>query len=159
MSTSPEIASPPPERWIEVAEAELHRSGHRASAPRAAVVELIARQECVLTAHEIAAELRRRRRPVGIATVYRTLELLEQLKLVQRLDVGGGSARYEPALPGGEHHHHHLVCEGCGRVTPFEDPGLERAIDALARRLEYRVGEHDVILKGSCPDCAPAAPG
>jgi Fur family transcriptional regulator, ferric uptake regulator len=135
----------------------LRQAGHRSSVPRSAVVELIGKQDCVLTAHEIADELRRRGREVGTATVYRTLELLEELKLVQRLDVGGTSARYEPALPGGEHHHHHLVCDRCGRVTPFEDPRLERAIESLASRLDYRVGDHDVILKGKCPSCARVA--
>lgn len=135
----------------------LRDAGHRDSAPRAAVVELIGTQECVLTAHEIADELRRRGRGVGTATVYRTLELLEELRLLQRLDVGGGSARYEPALPGGEHHHHHLVCDRCGRVTPFEDRGLEQVIESLAKRLDYRVGDHDVTLRGSCPDCSPTA--
>jgi Fur family transcriptional regulator, ferric uptake regulator len=135
----------------------LRQAGHRSSVPRSAVVELIGKQDCVLTAHEIADELRRRGREVGTATVYRTLELLEELKLVQRLDVGGTSARYEPALPGGEHHHHHLVCDRCGRVTPFEDPRLERAIESLASRLDYRVGDHDVILKGKCPTCARVA--
>ena len=79
------------------------------------------------------------------------------MRLVQRLDVGDGSARYEPALPGGEHHHHHLICDRCGRVTPFEDPKLERAIDDLGRRLDYSVGDHDVILRGKCPQCTAAA--
>lgn len=147
------VASPPAQPWVDFAKAELRRAGHRASSPRAAVLDLIGRQRCVLSAHEIAAELRRGKRGVGIATVYRTLELLEELKLVSRLDVGGGSARYEPALPGGEHHHHHFVCEECGEVTPFEDPALERAIEALGKRLTYRVGDHDVILRGSCSTC------
>ncbi len=120
------------------------------------MLELIGGQDCVLSAQEIADELRGGGREVGVATVYRTLELLEELQLVQRLDVGGGSARYEPALPGGAHHHHHLVCDDCGRVTPFEDPSLERAIESLAGRLDHTVGDHDVILKGSCPDCARA---
>ena len=151
--------SPLAERWIEYATAELRAAGHRASAPRAAVIELIGSQECVMTAQELADELRRRGRRVGIATVYRTLELLDRLKLVQRLDIGGASARYEPALPGGEHHHHHLVCERCGRVTPFEDPDLERTIASLARRVDYRVGEHDVVLSGSCPDCVAGRDG
>ncbi len=148
------IPSPPAETWTLFAESELRRSGYRSSAPRSAVLELIGRQECVLSAHEIAEALRGDGRRVGIATVYRTLEVLEELKLVQRLDVGGGSARYEPALPGGEHHHHHFVCERCDKVTAFEDEALERAIEALGERLEYRVGEHDVILRGSCPECA-----
>jgi Fur family transcriptional regulator, ferric uptake regulator len=147
------IPSPPADDWIEFAESELRRAGHRASLPRTAVIRLIGRQRCVLGAQEIADELRAGGQRVGVATVYRTLELLASLKLVQRLDVGG-AARYEPALPGGEHHHHHLVCDGCGRVTPFDDAALERAIDRLAGRLDYRVGDHDVILRGTCPACA-----
>ncbi len=158
-TTKANITSPPADTWVQFAEAELRAAGHRSSSPRTAVLELIGGQDCVLSAQEIADELRGSGRAVGIATVYRTLELLEELKLVQRLDVGGGSARYEPALPGGAHHHHHLVCDRCGRVTPFEDPGLERAIESLAGRLEHRVGDHDVILKGSCPDCARLAAG
>lgn len=153
----PRVSSPPTDPWIEFAENELRRSGHRASRPRSAVVELIGRHECVLSAHEIADELRKGGRGVGIATVYRTLEVLEALKLVTRLDLGGGSARYEAAMPDGEHHHHHLICNHCGRVTPFEDSGLERAIDAISARLDHRVGDHDVILRGSCPDCAATA--
>jgi len=157
MAAPTKISSPPAGPWVEFAEAELRRAGHRSSLPRSAILELIGRQHCVLSAQEIADELRQQGSRVGVATVYRTLELLEAMKLVQRLDVGGGSARYEPALPGGEHHHHHLVCDRCGRVTPFEDQKLERAIENLARRLEYRVGDHDVILRGSCPECARAA--
>ena len=152
-----DIPTPPAEAWIEHAESELRRAGHRSSAPRSAVLELIGRQSCVLSAGEIAAELRSGDRQVGVATVYRTLELLESMRLVQRLDVGGTSARYEPALPGGEHHHHHLVCDRCGRVTPFEDPRLERAIDDLGELLDYRVCDHDVILRGECPQCSAAA--
>ncbi len=156
-SSHNDVASPPAAEWIEHAEAALRTAGYRASAPRSAVLGLIARQECVLTAREIADSLRDDGRGVGVATVYRTLELLEGLRLVQRLDVGDASARYEPALPGGEHHHHHLVCDECGLVTPFEDSRLERAIDDLGRRLDYSVGDHDVILRGSCPNCTEGA--
>jgi Fur family ferric uptake transcriptional regulator len=148
--------SPDAEAWVGEAERGLRDAGHRASAPRAAVLEAIARQECVLSAREIADELRAGGREVGVATVYRTLELLEGMRLLQRLDVGDGSARFEPALPGGEHHHHHLVCDRCGKVTPFEDPKLERVIDDLGGRLDYAVAGHDVVLRGECPDCAHA---
>jgi Fur family ferric uptake transcriptional regulator len=156
MPAGAEIPTPPAADWIDRAEAALRAAGHRASGPRSAVLELIGNQECVLSAREIADELRAGGREVGVATVYRTLELLESMRLVQRLDVGGASARYEPALPGGEHHHHHLVCDRCGRVTPFEDPKLERAIDDLGDRLDYAVAGHDVVLRGECPDCAGA---
>ncbi|GIK78362.1 MAG: ferric uptake regulation protein [Actinomycetes bacterium] len=157
MAAAATIPTPPAADWIDRAEAALRAAGHRSSGPRSAVLELIGNQECVLSAREIADELRAGGREVGVATVYRTLELLESMRLVQRLDVGGRSARYEPALPGGEHHHHHLVCDRCGRVTPFEDPRLERAIADLGRRLDHSVGGHDVILRGLCPRCAASA--
>lgn len=153
-STPSRPQSPPAAAWTEQAESALRGAGYRASAPRSAILELIGRQECVLSAREIADELRSGGREVGVATVYRTLEVLAGLSLLQRLDVGGESARYEPALPGGEHHHHHIVCDECGRVTPFEDERLEEAIGSLARRIDHTIGEHDVILRGTCPACS-----
>ena len=146
-------AHPTPADWSEIAEATLREHGFKASAPRSAVLKLIGRQECVVSAHDIADELKRRRQKVGIATVYRTLEVLEDLRLVQRLDLGGESARFEPAMPGGHHHHHHFVCRACGEAIPFEDAALERAILKLGERLNATVEEHDVILKGTCTDC------
>lgn len=140
-------------RWAEVAEARLREHGYKASGPRSAVLESIGRQSCVVSAQDIAGELRRRKRKVGIATVYRTLEALEALKLVQRLDLGGESARFEPAMPDGTHHHHHFVCRDCGDAIPFEDPALERAIERLGKRLAASVDEHDVVLKGRCANC------
>ena len=121
-STAAATTSPPSERWTQLAHAELKRAGHRSSAPRAAVVELLGHQSCVLSAREISDRLSAEGTPVGIATVYRTLELLARMRLVQRLDMGTDPARYEPALPDGDHHHHHLVCEQCSEVTAFDDP-------------------------------------
>ena len=74
------------------------------------------------------------------------------LELVQRIDVGGGRARFEPALPGGDHHHH-VVCNRCGRIAAFEDDRLEEAITALADRLRHRVSAHEVVIRGACPRC------
>ena len=59
---------------------------------------------------------------------------------------------YEPVTPGGDHHHH-VVCDDCERIVPFEDPALERAIDALADRVPFAIAGHDVVLHGRCPDC------
>lgn len=143
------------EGWVEHAAEALRRAGHRSSAPRMAVVETLGRHECVLTAREIADRLRSEGRDVGVATVYRALELLEGLGLLHRLETGEGPTRYEPAHPTGEHHHH-LVCERCGRVSPFEDQGVERSLGKLARRLDFRVEGHDVVLRGKCVACVAA---
>jgi Fur family transcriptional regulator, ferric uptake regulator len=141
--------------WREHALGVLRREGHRGGGARSAVIDLLARQRCCLTAQEIFDELRGRGRPIGIASVYRALELLSRLGLVRRLEIGA-SACYEPERPSGEHHHH-VVCERCGKVAAFEDRALEEAIERLARRHRYSVGVHEVTLRGSCPDCRAVA--
>jgi Fur family transcriptional regulator, ferric uptake regulator len=138
--------------WEHHAQSVLSRAGYRASAPRAAVLRALAELGCSVTAKEIADLLEEQGRPVGLASIYRALDLLDRMRLVQRFEVGEGVARYEPAHPGGGHHHH-LVCQSCGNVSAFEDPGLEKAIERLSRRVDYSIDAHDVTLRGECPAC------
>jgi Fur family ferric uptake transcriptional regulator len=139
--------------WTDYALGELDGAGHRRGGARAAVVALLGRQNCCLSAQEIHDELRKARRPVGIASVYRALETLTDLRLVKRVDAGDGIARYERAAADGDHHHH-LVCRDCGKVEAFSDSRLERAIDRVAEGLGYSVEEHEVVLLGACADCS-----
>jgi Fur family transcriptional regulator, ferric uptake regulator len=139
--------------WVEHALAALGDAGYQRGGARLAVIELLARQDCAVTAIEIDDRLRATGQAIGRASVYRTLEQLEELKLVHRLDVGRGMASFERVAPSGEHHHH-VVCETCGRVEPFEDRGLERAIGRLEGRVGFAVSEHEVVLRGRCPRCA-----
>ena len=137
--------------WSDHAAAQLTAAGHRRGGAREAVVELLGSQSCALTALEIEDALRAGRR-VGRASVYRVLDELESLGLVSRVDVGDGVARYEPQRHAAEHHHH-LVCDGCGRLTPFQDDALEQAIRGLAERVSFAVSDHDVTLHGCCERC------
>lgn len=139
-----------PTAWEEHALATLRRAGYHATGARAAIVAALSAQECCRTAQEIHEGLRGAGQRVGVASVYRALELLTSLGLVQRVDVGG-SRRFEPVL---EEHHHHVVCDACGRVEPFTDPALERAIEHAAGGVGYTIAAHEVVLRGSCGDCA-----
>jgi Fur family ferric uptake transcriptional regulator len=139
--------------WVEHALVALGDAGYHRGGARLAVIELLARQDCAMTAIQIDNRLRAAGEAIGRASVYRTLEQLEELKLVHRLEIGRGMASYERAEPSGEHHHH-IVCEQCGRVEQFEDPGLERAIGRLEGRVGFEVSEHEVVLRGRCPRCA-----
>lgn len=141
-----------PAGWQQHTLDTLTAAGHRKGGARNAVVELLAAQDCALTAQEIDDKLRGSGRAVGRASVYRILELLTELRLVQRIDVGQGIARYERHEPDGDHHHH-LVCDRCGTIEPFEDPSLEQAIEQVSRRLRFAVDDHDVVLHGACSDC------
>ena len=116
------------------------------------MIDGLAELRCSVTAREIADLLRERRSGVGLASIYRTLDLLDRLGLVQRFEVGEGVARYEPAHPGGDHHHH-IVCDTCGKVEAFEDEALEEAIHSLSDRVSFGVVAHDVTLHGECPSC------
>ncbi len=138
--------------WAEHAREKLRTNGLRAGGARDEVLDLLSRQDCCLTAQQIHDALRDNDRRVGLASVYRALDLLTSLGLVHRVDVDG-TAAFEPADPAGAHHHH-LVCSRCGRVDAFEDPALEQAIERLSARVGYAVQEHDVVLRGACASCA-----
>lgn len=135
-------------RWSEHALSTLSSTGLRRGGARTAVIELLDRQPCALTASEVEDAL------VGEAsraTVYRVLDELVDHGLASRLEVGQGIARYEPVRRDG--HHHHLVCDDCGAVRPFHDDELERAIGQVAGRVAFDVAEHDITLRGRCGDC------
>src|SRR3954451_11157745 len=117
-------------QWSEATLEALQRKGLRHGGARRAGIELLGEQDCCLTAQEIFDRLRASGRRVGIASVYRVLELLTSEGLLQRIDLGSGISRYEPHRSGGDHHHH-LVCDTCGKVEAFEDPALETAIHRL----------------------------
>lgn len=123
-------------------------AGYRSGGARRQVVELLAGEGCALTALEID----RRLNSVGRASVYRTLDQLEQLHLIQRVEIGGDAAGYERIDP--DEHHHHLVCERCGRLTPFSSEDLEEAIEAIGRQAGFQIAVHDVVLRGACERCS-----
>ena len=144
--------------WSEHALERLSDAGFRRGGARQVVIELLDEQPCALSALDIEDELRSREgRRVGRASIYRVLDELVTLDLLSRVEVGDGVARYEPQRPHHENeHHHHLVCDGCGRLEPFQDDALERAIRGLAARVAFDVSDHDVTLHGSCEACRKA---
>jgi len=138
--------------WQTDAERRLREAGHRSGAARSAVLAHLADQSCCSSAQELHGSLAAGGARVGLATVYRVLDTLAELDLVQRVDLGDGVARFEPTRLD-EHHHHHLLCDECGRVEQFEDPGLEAAIEAVEGRSGFVARAHEVVLRGACADC------
>ena len=146
--------------WAEGARSMIRRAGHRRSGPREVLIELFAREDCALTVQEIDKQLKAWiekgavDRAVGVASLYRGVEVLQDLRLITRVDVGDGVARYERApLAQDDHHHHHFVCDTCGLLVPFDDDALEDAISALESRFGFQTKEHEVVLRGVCLAC------
>jgi Fur family ferric uptake transcriptional regulator len=138
--------------WIRYVYANLQTGGYNRGGARDAVIDLLGEQECALSAAEIETRLHAQGRPIARASIYRVLDLLVARGLAERVHTGQGEALFEPLEPSGEHHHH-LYCAQCGRLFPFDDPGLERAIHSLEDRLGVTVDSHDVLLRGACEDC------
>ena len=127
---------------VEKAIGKIRGGGHKVTPQRLAVLWGIAAEQ-----HQSMEEIRARCPEVGMVTVYRTLDLLSELGLVRRLDLGGGP-RYELA----EDHHHHLICEDCGSVTEFEQCPLDlRRLPRVGGGFEVRA--HSLEVYGTCSDC------
>lgn len=139
--------------WSEHVLAALQDAGLRRGGARRAVVEFLERQDCCRSAQEIHEGIVSSGGAVGVASVYRTLDTLAELRLVQRVDVGDGIARFEQFGGKDEHHHHHLVCDDCGRVEPFADQRLERVLRDVEKSSGYEVAGHDIVLRGACSAC------
>jgi Fur family transcriptional regulator, ferric uptake regulator len=133
----------------------LRKAGYRLTPQRVAVWEAVRRGGRHRTADEIAAEVQRTLPEVNVSTVYRTLELLVGLELVQETRLSGAAGYYEVALAPV---HHHLVCERCGAVGHFGDDLLEPLRSELLESHGFRVdGVHTTVF-GLCSDCQRLAP-
>jgi Fur family ferric uptake transcriptional regulator len=130
--------------------AALDRAGYRLTAPRRSLAALIDEQDGHFTAAELVAEARSRRLGVGRATVFRTLEVLEGLGAVERLDLPSGDHAYVGCEPA---HHHHVVCSRCGRTLEIEDAGLRSVVREVRRQTGFRIDDHRLELFGVCPAC------
>src|SRR5438067_3071024 len=117
-------------------EAQALASFKRRGAARELVVTALARQDCCVSAPEVAAAVEQGGGRVGIATVYRVLDELADSELLQRVELGDGITRFERAH---HQHHHHVVCNECGRVEPFSDAQLERALKRVERETGFAV--------------------
>ena len=137
--------------WSDHVRATLQTAGLKRGGARERVIDVLADQSCALSANEIEDRLRDAGQPTARASIYRTLDLLVDYGVVERVTTGGGRAAFEPLRSEG--HHHHLVCDQCGRLVAFNDAGLEREIDKLSDRLGVRVESHDVLLRGGCGSC------
>ena len=128
----------------------LRENGYRLTEARRAVVETMARSTRALTPVQVYDAARRRYRRLGLVSVYRTLEKLEELHLVQRVHQPEGCQAFISAAHG---HQHMLLCQRCGRVTFFEGDDLHKLMSAISARTGYQIRDHWLQLFGLCEDC------
>ena len=129
---------------------QLHENGYRLTAARRAVVETVAESRRAITPLEVYDAARKHYPALGLVSVYRTLEKLEDLQLVQRVHQPQGCQAFIAASTG---HQHLLLCQRCGRVTFFEGDDLDRLIGRISNKTGYKIRDHWLQLFGLCKDC------
>jgi Fe2+ or Zn2+ uptake regulation protein len=136
------------EDWLE----RLKTNGYRLTGPRQAVVEVVAASQYVLNPMEVFDQARQRYPRLGLVTVYRTIEKLEQVGLLQRVHQPSGCQGFVAALRG---HQHLLICQDCGKVEFFggELEQIEPLMAVVERQSGYEVQEHWLQLFGRCAAC------
>ncbi|WP_369017996.1 transcriptional repressor [Thermatribacter velox] len=141
-------------KWKEI----FHSFDKRPTPSRCAILEVFEEGKRHLSAEEVYEQLRRKNKKVGIATVYRNLDLLSRMGILRRVNFGDGREHYELVQPS-ETHHHHLVCVNCGRVIDYselmdeEREFLDRLEKELEKKHNFRIQSHQVYFYGLCKNC------
>ncbi|EOC99946.1 Fur family transcriptional regulator [Caldisalinibacter kiritimatiensis] len=133
---------------------KLKENGYKLTTQRRIIVDVIAEnQGGHLSPEEIYDKVKDKYPEIGLATVYRTLQLLEELNIVYKLNFNDGCSRYELNTCSGDHHHHHLICLNCGKVIEVEVDLLENLEEEIEKEGEFKVVDHNVKFFGYCKDC------
>jgi len=139
---------------------QLYNTGFRLTNPREVVIGILNKTDKHLSAEEIYVKALSIYPPIGLTTVYRTLDLLTQLGIVQKFDFGDGKARYELiGSPEKKEHHHHLICINCNTVIDFTDfmweesELMEKIEKSLSEKHNFKIMNHTVNFYGLCEKC------
>lgn len=150
-SVKPTPPAPVQPESMSVLKHRLQRRSHRFTGPRQAVLEALRRQRRPVSVKEIHHALPPR--CCDLATVYRSLHLLEQLAIVRRLDLGEGRARFELLPEGQDRHQHHLVCTRCQEAVLLDECFSSEWEQRIAADHGYREVTHRLEFFGLCPRC------
>ncbi|EKQ53750.1 MULTISPECIES: Fur family transcriptional regulator [unclassified Clostridium] len=133
---------------------DLKKKGYKLTPQRRSIVDTIIENEGQhLTAEEIYDKVKISCPEIGLATVYRTVLLLEELGVISRLELNDGCSRYEIVHSNETHRHHHLICNICHKVSEVQDDLLEELELGIEKQYKFKVLDHSVKFYGICDEC------
>jgi Fur family ferric uptake transcriptional regulator len=135
---------------------ELSHQGYRMTPQRMMIVSAIENSDNHISAEDIYAQVVAKYPNVNVSTVYRTLELLEQLGLVTKTEMGVGRVMYHPIEKG---HHHHLVCRECGSTIDLDDSALASLRESILRDYQFSAELRHLGILGLCAGCKQKTQG
>src|SRR4051812_21025022 len=136
---------------LSALKSRLRGQSRKVTGPRAAILDVLRQHPHPLTNKDILAGM-----PAGgcdLATIYRSMHLLEKMGMVKRFDFGDGAARFELVAENDDGHHHHLVCTHCSEVVEIEECFPDRIEKEIAAKNGFKDVTHRLEFFGICPDC------
>lgn len=133
---------------------KLSEHGYKMTPQRKEILQIFIEHKGHMSAEDVYKILREQESEIGLATVYRALDLLSELGILVHIDFGDGCARYElntadPTV----HHHHHLICLKCKKVIEFEEDLLDDLEANIAKKSDFQIVNHEVKFFGYCSEC------
>ncbi|MBB6635481.1 Fur family transcriptional regulator [Cohnella thailandensis] len=142
------------EARIEKVKQQLQSQGYKLTPQREATVRvLLENEEDHLSAEDVFMLVKDIAPEIGLATVYRTLELLSEMHIVEKMNFGDGVARYDLRTESNKHHHHHLICVQCGSMTEIMEDWLTPLEEKLEAEYNFTVLDHRLDFTGICSKC------
>lgn len=139
---------------IERLKENLKKNGYKLTPQRRAIVDIIVMEEGThLTTEELYDLVRKECPEIGLATVYRTVQLLGEIGVLSKLDLNDGCSRYELVHEEENHQHHHLICKNCGKVIEVHGDLLDYLEHSIEEKYNFKVINHSVKFYGICCDC------
>ncbi|MBR7024677.1 MAG: transcriptional repressor [Selenomonadaceae bacterium] len=141
---------------LEDLRGKLSERGYKMTPQRREILQIFVEHSDYhhMSAEDVYKILRENNSEIGLATVYRALDLLSELGILVKVEFGDGCARYElntadPSI----HHHHHLICLKCKKVIEFEEDLLDELEDDIAAKSGFQILNHEVKFFGYCNEC------
>ncbi|MBQ3444897.1 MAG: transcriptional repressor [Selenomonadaceae bacterium] len=141
---------------VEDLRGKLSAGGYKTTPQREEILKIFVEHPELhhMSAEDVYSILREKDSEIGLATVYRALDLLSELGILVRMDFGDGCARYELNTTDPKvHHHHHLICLKCKKVIEFEEDLLDELEANIANKSGFQILNHEVKFFGYCSDC------
>ncbi|MFX3623879.1 MAG: Fur family transcriptional regulator [Ectobacillus sp.] len=139
---------------IERIKKQLHAASYKLTPQREATVRvLLENEEDHLSAEDVYLLVKEKSPEIGLATVYRTLELLSELKIVDKINFGDGVSRYDLRQEGASRFHHHLICTECGAVEEIQEDLLQDVEKKVEQTWQFKVNDHRLSFYGICKEC------
>lgn len=142
------------QNWFESAREKIKKGGSKLTPQRLTILEVLIDQEGKhLTIEEIYTHVKRVKPETGVATVYRTILLFEELGVVKKLDLNDGLYRYELNHEEERHGHHHMICTECGKVDEVRDDLLDDVEEVIQKDYQFQITDHSLKFYGLCKEC------